>query len=281
MAPVIGYWGPPTSTIDWCEENYVVSYYIAEFWNTISNLAMILPSFVGYYYALKNDLDRRFLVCFVAFGLVGFGSWFFHMTLLYEMQLFDELPMIWGSIILLYTMMKYYYEIYQTNRKENIQLIMKLFLYGFITTLIYLIFKVPILFQASYGFLVVYILYLDICFVKYRPCNRTIFTVSLLFYHGGFLLWLIDNFCCQQLINIRQSMPILNSITQLHAWWHLFAGYGAYLHILFVVHSNYHSKNLRFKFVWFIGLILDSKHSDECSISNHSTDSNSLSRKNI
>ena len=27
----VGYWGKPTATIDWCEENYVVNHYIAEF----------------------------------------------------------------------------------------------------------------------------------------------------------------------------------------------------------------------------------------------------------
>ena len=26
-----GYWGPTTSTLDWCEENYAVTWYIAEF----------------------------------------------------------------------------------------------------------------------------------------------------------------------------------------------------------------------------------------------------------
>lgn len=31
MAPTDGYWGKVTSTIDWCEENYVVNRYVAEF----------------------------------------------------------------------------------------------------------------------------------------------------------------------------------------------------------------------------------------------------------
>ena len=27
----VGVWGEPTSTLDWCEENYVVTRYVAEF----------------------------------------------------------------------------------------------------------------------------------------------------------------------------------------------------------------------------------------------------------
>jgi len=38
----LGYWGKRTATIDWCESNYEVTSFIAEFWNTISNLVMIL-----------------------------------------------------------------------------------------------------------------------------------------------------------------------------------------------------------------------------------------------
>ena len=27
----VGFWGLPTSTLDWCEENYATTHYIAEF----------------------------------------------------------------------------------------------------------------------------------------------------------------------------------------------------------------------------------------------------------
>ena len=42
-----GYWGLPTSTIDWCEQNYAVTPYVAEFFNTVSSLAMVLAGVLG------------------------------------------------------------------------------------------------------------------------------------------------------------------------------------------------------------------------------------------
>lgn len=47
QAEPTGYWGPQTSTIEWCEENYAVSPYIAEFWNTISSLVMAYVAIAG------------------------------------------------------------------------------------------------------------------------------------------------------------------------------------------------------------------------------------------
>jgi dihydroceramidase len=95
-----GYWGKRTATIDWCEINYEVTHYIAEFWNTISNLVMIVFPLYSLYWsynhykfaneAKKNVLNRltssNFIVpksvwlCQIGLMLVGIGSWMFHMT---------------------------------------------------------------------------------------------------------------------------------------------------------------------------------------------------------
>ncbi|KAI8364157.1 ceramidase-domain-containing protein [Radiomyces spectabilis] len=43
----VGYWGPITSSVDWCEKNYTHWYYVAEWWNTLSSLAMIVLGLLG------------------------------------------------------------------------------------------------------------------------------------------------------------------------------------------------------------------------------------------
>ncbi len=37
-----GFWGPSTSSIDWCERNYEVTYYVAEFFNAISSIGLVV-----------------------------------------------------------------------------------------------------------------------------------------------------------------------------------------------------------------------------------------------
>ena len=96
----VGFWGPPSSTINWCETNYEVNYYIAEFWNTITNLGMIIPPIYGLLNCRKLGIEARYTFSFIMNLLVGIGSWMFHMTLTFEMQLLDEIPMMWcGSYI--------------------------------------------------------------------------------------------------------------------------------------------------------------------------------------
>ncbi|GAB5359638.1 hypothetical protein AAMO2058_000560400 [Amorphochlora amoebiformis] len=98
------FWGKITATIDWCERNYVFSSYIAEFWNTISNFAIIALAWYGLVQARKYRLEMRFVMCYLSLMIVGIGSTIFHCTLSYAGQMLDELPMIWAVSVFLYAM---------------------------------------------------------------------------------------------------------------------------------------------------------------------------------
>ena len=51
----------------------------------------------GMYLVYRERLPMRFIGCYAGIGIVGMGSFLFHMTLKHEAQLGDELPMIWAS----------------------------------------------------------------------------------------------------------------------------------------------------------------------------------------
>src|SRR5690606_6161248 len=95
-----GIWGPVTATVDWCEANYAFTPLVAELFNTASSLAMVAFGTAGI--ALhRGVLPRRYLAAFALLVLVGLGSVAFHATLRFELQLLDELPMLW--LVLLVT----------------------------------------------------------------------------------------------------------------------------------------------------------------------------------
>ena len=95
--PTTGFWGHVTASRDWCEPNYAVTIYIAEFWNTLSNLTYII--FAINLWRLKCKLDRtvpsfqhfQSIKIFIAgMFVLGFASGSFHGTLKYWPQVFDR-----------------------------------------------------------------------------------------------------------------------------------------------------------------------------------------------
>ena len=81
-----------------------LSWYIAEFYNTVTNLSMILPGLYGMYTVSRDRLELRwdsilywyrltcytfirFFVSYFMLFLVGVGSTLFHMTLQWETQI--------------------------------------------------------------------------------------------------------------------------------------------------------------------------------------------------
>ena len=88
----VGFWGIPTASIDWCEQNYAVTPWVAEFWNTLSSLAMVAAGLVGLW---TRRFAREVRLAFALLTLVGLGSIAFHGTLRFELQMLDELPMLY------------------------------------------------------------------------------------------------------------------------------------------------------------------------------------------
>ncbi|XP_064297573.1 alkaline ceramidase 3 [Phalacrocorax carbo] len=261
MAPAAdreGYWGPPTSTLEWCEENYAVSYYIAEFWNTVSNLIFILPPIYGAIQTCKDGLEKRYLAAYLCLTAVGLGSWCFHMTLKYEMQLLDELPMIYSCCVFVYCL----YECFKYKNTVNYPLLFLLITYSFVVSIIYLNLKEPVFHQIMYGTLVSIIVLRSVYIVLWvYPWLRGLGYTSLTVFLMGFFLWNVDNIFCDKLRALRERMPpVVGAVTQFHAWWHILTGLGSYLHILLSLYTRTlflkHRPKVKFVFgIWPVLLV--------------------------
>ncbi|OXA52326.1 alkaline ceramidase 3 [Folsomia candida] len=247
------FWGTPTSTLDWCEINYEVSPFIAEFWNTLSNLGMIIPPLIGIYQIMRHGLERKFVLTMASIMLVGVGSWAFHMTLRYSMQLLDELPMVLGNTVLIYQLS----EIRKSAKRDiNWSMIVLCAAYFVIFCGLYLSLKNPVIHQVMYGMGVLVVLSLDLRLVNFNQCRTCtkLLSAGFFLYTFGFGVWNIDNQLCSQITELRSQLPTsLRPLTQLHAWWHLLAGYATFIHSLFIIHARGHFFKPRVKIVpkWF------------------------------
>jgi len=88
------YWGASDAMNQFCEAKYAMTPYIAEFWNTISNIpAFIIPGMYFFFHS-KTTQGGRSTLMWVLFLLMGFGSFAFHCTMRLKWELLDEIPMI-------------------------------------------------------------------------------------------------------------------------------------------------------------------------------------------
>lgn len=223
--PLVGVWGKPSSSIDWCEPNYEWSYYVAEFFNTFSSLLFVVIGLIGYCY--HNPISYLSLAfSWLSIMIIGIGSTGFHMTLSRSTQMMDELPMIWSMFLLLYHSLLIYFP--KGMAKYRNDLILLLCLLNTISTLIYLL-------SAEYYFIFVSV-YVSITFFtifflvraiqtrnKYlfseQNIARQLFKKAILYFLLAGIFWLVDLFIC---------IPWFYG----HALWHLFISISVYLIIL-------------------------------------------------
>jgi len=226
-----GYWGPATATIDWCEHNYVVSYYVAEFYNTVSNTLLVLSGSHCIWQTIRYKWDLRFAVAGLVIALTGVGSAAYHSTLQYCAQMWDEVPMVWAVLVFVYINLR-------MADGLSIRLAAGLASYGICWTVVHGCGAYVVLFQLHFGVLVMFALYLT-CRVLRRECHTPILPltskeplhpsrrnlrfmvwVTVAAAALAFLLWVTDQVACDTLHHLPGGIPN----PQLHAWWHVLLG---------------------------------------------------------
>ncbi len=228
---VQGYWvgkGAP-SIVDWCEPNYVVSPYVAEFWNTLSSVPLVLMGLFGLAWWWRNRprLARRFAWGFAGLALVGVGSVGFHGTLLRIPQALDELPMVYVGLLAAWMMRNR-----RRPREEGQLLAALMLLYALAFTAAYAYAtSYFLIFLASYSTLVAYVATgsLYVTWILPSPKIQSVLLVvaTVAFLGTLFFFWIPEH------VLLDCTHPL--QAFQLHSWWHLGAGTGTSAWFLWAV----------------------------------------------
>lgn len=239
-----GYWEPQTSTLNWCEEDYNITFYCAEMVNTATNLIFIYLGYKGIKNCLLYSHPSVFILAYLGYMVIGLGSMAFHATLKYEMQLADELPMIYTTCIMGYANFSY-------RQSGAVRLGVAAFFgalaYGI--TAYYLHVKDPSFHQAAYAIMTICILGRGMYTVEYklRPamkqrnpaeCDNIMKQMWRMAWTGmgmfltGYFLWNMDNaFCGHFQVARNHIMLPWSAMLEGHGWWHILTGLGGYYFI--------------------------------------------------
>ncbi|EEA20385.1 alkaline ceramidase ydc1 [Talaromyces marneffei ATCC 18224] len=263
-----GYWSPVTSTLNWCEEDYYATPYSAEIVNSVTNFLFMLLGIKGVLNVRKHGHDKVFEIAFYGYLIVGMGSFLFHSTLKYPMQLVDELSMIYTTCLMCYASFSY-------SRSSSTKIFLAVTLAGLAVfiTLYYHYLQDPAFHQNAYALLTTVVVFRSMynMEVALRPKwrksreedrlarerkglpvlskerqeyenTRDLKTLKIMWsmviyglamFLGGFAIWNLDNVFCTTLRSWRQRIGLPWGIfLEGHGWWHLMTGIGAYLYIV-------------------------------------------------
>ncbi|OXV10022.1 hypothetical protein Egran_02207 [Elaphomyces granulatus] len=245
-----GYWSPVTSTLNWCEEDYYATIYLAEIVNALTNLLFLWLGIKGVLSCRKNGHDAIFQVAFFGYLL-----------------LIDELSMIYTTCLICYATFSY-------SRSTGVRLFLAIFLIGLAVfiTLYYHYLQDPAFHQNAYALLTAIVVFrsmytmevtLRASWRKSREQDRvarekkdlsvlskeqqefenvrdleTLKTMWLMIgcglstFLGGFIIWYLDNTFCTRLRGWRRKIGLpWGLFLEGHGWWHLMTGIGAYFYI--------------------------------------------------
>lgn len=245
-----GIWTPQTSTLNWCEEDYNITPYCAEFINTATNFIFMYLGIMGIRDCLRHAHDRVFIVLYLGYMIVGLGSMAFHATLKYSMQLADELPMIYTTCIMAFVTFSY-----SRTKRETVLIGFALTGLATFITVYYHMSQNPVFHQVAYASLTCATVFRGMYIMEafLRPALRErcdtpahadqilkqmwyLALTGIAYFLIGFFVWNMDNIFCGYLREARNTILLpWAMVLEGHGWWHIFTGIGAYYFIIWRV----------------------------------------------
>lgn len=228
----VGYWGPVSASVDWCEPNYIHSYYIAETWNTWSNLFYIFFALYGIITTLRfvEKLVFVHLAAYFFTLIIGIGSFLFHATLQRSAQLLDEFPMLWAILCVFYAVSTH--DAKKTTTKKRVLTFLSLFAIN-VANIIAMILQPdsPVFFFASFGILAVLSVVIEFRLsMKKRAHNSFLMSIShTVLILLGFFVWNLDNQFCNSIEHLK-----------LHSIWHVCTSISTYQRITNCAYMYYY-----------------------------------------
>ncbi|KEQ58682.1 alkaline phytoceramidase [Aureobasidium melanogenum CBS 110374] len=253
--PLAPTFGSPTARANFCEQDFVIVSWIAEFVNTCSNAAYIL-------YAIRAlrrmPTSAPFAAKSIYYGLalVGICSSLFHGLLKYHAQMADDTSMIIATSIVLHRAMTY-----QRSDSYSRWFGGLLVLAAITETAYHTIKDEQIVHELSFVVLIIVVASKTRSLIKLRvhnPLDKQMLQNATIFGAGcfafGYLLWQLDFISCPQLTALKRKVGIpWGFLFELHGWWHILTAIGA--HTFMIMVDGLTSDEVEFShdaFGWFV-----------------------------
>ena len=192
MNHTIYYWGIPDTTVSFCEKKYVNTFWIAEYYNTVSALSYIIFGSLFLLTKIKNIGTT--MIC------LGFSTMIMHGTLRYYGQWMDECSML----IISYSAIQLIHKDYSNK------------IYYFIIIYYYFIKEYFIVFFLTFASMQLYITYST--YIKKLSYAQVIFIkLYVISFILGTICWFIDQCLCNHIGDIP-----------FHAAWHILSALGMF-----------------------------------------------------
>ncbi|KAJ5216102.1 uncharacterized protein N7498_002509 [Penicillium cinerascens] len=238
---VASFWGQQTSYLNFCEEDYVVTRFVAEFINTFSSFVFMVYGIYGLR-QLSQKQQSGGLRSVSYWGLIGVGvcSAGYHMTLKYHTQMYEKADEL--SMHLLTTPLLYRILIFQASpQRTKITGIILGTLFT-IVMVVHMVMDEFILHAVTFGLAVYLIAARTLKIIpqqvpdpSIRRSIRNIAFFGCFCFGFGYFVWLIDVWACGVLIKFRHVVGLpFAFLTELHGWWHVFTAIGGYVAVAIV-----------------------------------------------